>query len=662
MSSPFRQRTLSSRAVILCTVLFTLPGTGSSPAVASQATLIATTDTSQFSPPSPDPAGIAYLPASDSLLASDSEIDEIPQLFTGDNLFEMSLSGLLLHTLTTVPFSSEPTGVALNPQNGHLFFSDDSADEIFELDPGPDGLYGTPDDTMVSLFDTRDFLSFDPEGGAYAEPGAQATLFIADGIGAKVFSVTPGPNGVFDGVAPAGDDEFTSFDTAGDGFFDIEGIDFDPATGHLYIVGRPATLLGEYTTEGVLVRLFDLSAASPVKPAGLTLGPGSLEPQLTHLYISDRGIDNSEESEENDGRVYEMSLPDITAGNGPPQVDAGDDQTITLPASALLDGSVFDDGIPNPPGFTTTIWRQVSGAGTVSFADENAVDTVASFDTPGIYVLRLAADDDELVTTDDVILTVLGPGGESVIEAQAATGSDDAEERFSGSVATGSVDLEMVSTTEGGGGNQVVGLRFPGVSVPQDSGIIQASIQFQADESDSEPTVLTIHGEATDDALAFAPSLFDISSRPKTLALVSWSPPAWNAKARDPAQKTPDISPIIQEIVDRSGWSSGNALTILIDGEGKRVAESADGDPSAPLLRVEFIPPPCPDQATLSNLTVIGLRRFRASTTITVGPGFVVAEGGRATFRAGDSLVFVSGFSVLEDGEMEADVSENPCD
>jgi hypothetical protein len=114
--------------------------------------------------------------------------------------------------------------------------------------------------------------------------------------------------------------------------------------------------------------------------------------------------------------------------------------------------------------------------------------------------------------------------------------------------------------------------------------------------------------------------------------------------------------------VDRSGWSSGNALTILIDGEGKRVAESADGDPSAPLLRVEFIPPPCPDQATLSNLTVIGLRRFRASTTITVGPGFVVAEGGRATFRAGDSLVFVSGFSVLEDGEMEADVSENPCD
>jgi hypothetical protein len=357
-----------------------------------------------------------------------------------------------------------------------------------------------------------------------------------------------------------------------------------------------------------------------------------------------------------------MSLPGITAGNDPPQVDAGNDQTITLPASALLDGSVFDDGIPNPPGFTTTIWRQVSGPGSVTFADPNAVDTMASFDSAGIYVLRLAADDDELVTTDDVTLTVLGPGGESVIEAQAATTSDDAEERFSGSVSTGSVDLELVSTTEGGGGNQVVGLRFPAVSVPQDSGIVLAYVQFQADETDTDPTALTLYGEATDNAVTFAPSLLNISSRSKTLASVSWSPPTWQIGEAGPAQRTPDISPIIQEIVDRAGWSSGSALAILIEGQGKSVAESADGDPSAPRVHVEFISPPCPDQATLSNLTVTELRRFRASTSITVGPEFVVADGGKATFRAGNSLVFVSGFSVLEDGEMEADISENPCD
>jgi hypothetical protein len=46
---------------------------------------------------------------------------------------------------------------------------------------------------------------------------------------------------------------------------------------------------------------------------------------------------------------------------------------------------------------------------------------------------------------------------------------------------------------------------------------------------------------------------------------------------------------IIQAIVDRPGWASGNALVILITGSGKRVAESFNGLPAgAPLLHVEY--------------------------------------------------------------------------
>jgi hypothetical protein len=40
--------------------------------------------------------------------------------------------------------------------------------------------------------------------------------------------------------------------------------------------------------------------------------------------------------------------------NSAPVVDAGLDQTITLPAAATLDGTVTDDGLPNPPGAVTT--------------------------------------------------------------------------------------------------------------------------------------------------------------------------------------------------------------------------------------------------------------------------------------------------------------------
>ena len=41
----------------------------------------------------------------------------------------------------------------------------------------------------------------------------------------------------------------------------------------------------------------------------------------------------------------------------------------------------------------TTAWSLVSGPGTVTFADPNAVDTTASFSGTGTYVLRLTAND-----------------------------------------------------------------------------------------------------------------------------------------------------------------------------------------------------------------------------------------------------------------------------
>ncbi len=56
--------------------------------------LVQTIDTSAFIPPSPDTAGIAYLPASDRLLASDSEVNEpnFVHLFTGNNVFQIDLT------------------------------------------------------------------------------------------------------------------------------------------------------------------------------------------------------------------------------------------------------------------------------------------------------------------------------------------------------------------------------------------------------------------------------------------------------------------------------------------------------------------------------------------------------------------------------------------
>jgi len=266
------------------------------------ATLIQTIDTSQFSPPSPDPSGLAYLPISGTLMIGDGEVDEMPQYFTGDNLFETTLSGVLVNTLTTISFSDEPVGVDVNPVNGHLFISDDNGIKtVFEMDPGPDGLYDTPDDIITS-FVTSDFGSTDPEGVTYAN--GLGVLFIADGLNNEVYRVAPGANGIFDGVPPAGDDQATNFDTAILGLLDPEGIVFNPDSGNLYVVGQPPDTLFEVTTGGSLVQTIDISAANAQKPAGLAYAPRSLNPGVMDIYIADRAVDNNADPNENDGKVY----------------------------------------------------------------------------------------------------------------------------------------------------------------------------------------------------------------------------------------------------------------------------------------------------------------------------------------------------------------------
>jgi hypothetical protein len=97
--------------------------------------------------------------------------------------------------------------------------------------------------------------------------------------------------------------------------------------------------------------------------------------------------------------------------NASPQVNAGPDQTITLPATANLDGTVTDDGLPNPPGAVTTSWSKQSGPGSVTFGNISAASTTAGFSEAGTYVLRLTAHDAALAASGDVTVTVNAAGG-----------------------------------------------------------------------------------------------------------------------------------------------------------------------------------------------------------------------------------------------------------
>jgi len=118
---------------------------------------------------------------------------------------------------------------------------------------------------------------------------------------------------------------------------------------------------------------------------------------------------NDEALSDSDSVRIVVSAPAAT--NQAPQVDAGDDQSITLPAAANLDAIVTDDGLPNPPGALTLAWSQVSGPGTATFTDASTDDTRVSFSMDGDYVLRLTADDGDLSHSDTLTVTVAPDDG-----------------------------------------------------------------------------------------------------------------------------------------------------------------------------------------------------------------------------------------------------------
>jgi hypothetical protein len=54
-------------------------------------------------------------------------------------------------------------------------------------------------------------------------------------------------------------------------------------------------------------------------------------------------------------------------------------------------------------------------------------------------------------------------------------------------------------------------------------------------------------------------------------------------------QRTPDLGPVIQEVVARAGWAPGNALVLIVTGTGHRTARAFDeGAAGAALLHVEY--------------------------------------------------------------------------
>lgn len=144
--------------------------------------------------------------------------------------------------------------------------------------------------------------------------------------------------------------------------------------------------------------------------------------------------------------------------------------------------------------------------------------------------------------------------------------SDDANEV----VSSGAVSITTDGTTSAAklDGTNHGGFRFPNVTVAQGATISSATIQFEQlaglSGLGSQIGNQTIYGEAADNSAVFATTSNNISGRSRTTATGT----KMLDTATGGASQTADVTSVIQEIVNRAGWASGNALSILFIGTG----------------------------------------------------------------------------------------------
>ena len=151
------------------------------------------------------------------------------------------------------------------------------------------------------------------------------------------------------------------------------------------------------------------------------------------------------------------------------------------------------------------------------------------------------------------------------------------------------------------------GFRFPGLNLPQGATVNSATFSVYAYASEDWDNIYgTVYAHDTDNAPNFSdnPYIISTSNRPRTAASAYYGQdmPGVGGWADI------DVTSVVQEIVDRTGWSSGNALALLFIADTGTLIKSAFFDypnnPSyAAKLDVDYTVPSDPGVITTLNHT-----------------------------------------------------------
>jgi len=148
-----------------------------------------------------------------------------------------------------------------------------------------------------------------------------------------------------------------------------------------------------------------------------------------------------------------------------------------------------------------------------------------------------------------------------------------------------------------GAGSYDGGLRFRPIDVPKGSVIGEARLLMRSVDAASRSVHVTVYGDAVDTAPNFIGSHPWVPFRDRTDAFVAWAMEgSWRT---DTWHRSPELRDILQEIVDRPGWTLGNSVVLLLiadEGDAQyRDIHARDYDGEEPVnsarFLVRYVPP-----------------------------------------------------------------------
>lgn len=213
----------------------------------------------------------------------------------------------------------------------------------------------------------------------------------------------------------------------------------------------------------------------------------------------------------------------------------------------------------------------------------------------------------------------------------------------------------MILTGKNVSGSSITsGSRFTAVTIPRAAEILTATIDFQDNNGNNYGQAIKgkIYADDVDNSAALSTSALP-RSRTLTTAAVDWdtngivaAAGAWMSTSV--TAPPPSIVSVVQEVIDRGLWVSGNAMTIIIADDGSNTNAGllannyTTGTTLAPRLAVTY--------ATTAMLTTVTgtqkVNMYRSTTNQHVGGAFVI--------KPMDAKGRVNGITIAEQGTVDA--------